>query len=81
MAAHEMPQEICLLQMLEVSGVSEQPILSLLGGNLFLLLMEREELVHGASWQVQKGVSSSVMQVSRAGDPAQPLAQPKGRGS
>lgn len=41
MAAHEMPQENCLLQMLEVSGVSEQLNLSLLGGNLFLLLMGR----------------------------------------
>lgn len=41
MAAREMPWEIWLLQMLEVSGVSEQQSLSPPGGNLFLLLMDR----------------------------------------
>lgn len=41
MTAHEMPQEICLLQVLKVSGVSEQQSLSPPGGNLFLRLMNR----------------------------------------
>lgn len=36
--------------------------------------------MHGVSRQVLEGVSSSVMQASRAGDPAQRLAQPKCHG-